>query len=189
MATDGYWADPVIERERARVYWPTLDSMIAPDDPVRLVDEVLSQVDWSSWESKYKGNRGQPPIHPRFVAAALLYGMFRGIRSTRRLEEACCYRFDFQWLVEGRRIDHTTFSKFRTKFKGPLKNLFRQIGRIAMNLGLITLGEVAFDGTRVKANNNRYKRRTAKTLTEKLEMLDELFEQMLQEQNAADAKV
>ena len=70
MATDGYWADPVIERERARVYWPTLDSMIAPDDPVRLVDEVLSQVDWSSWESKYKGNRGQPPIHPRFVAAA-----------------------------------------------------------------------------------------------------------------------
>jgi len=188
MATDGYWADPVIERERARVYWPTLDSMIAPDDPVRLVDEVLSQVDWSSWESKYKGNRGQPPIHPRFVAAALLYGMFRGIRSTRRLEEACCYRFDFQWLVEGRRIDHTTFSKFRTKFKGPLKNLFRQIGRIAMNLGLITLGEVAFDGTRVKANNNRYKTRTAKTLTEKLEMLDELFEQMLQEQNAADAK-
>ena len=175
MATDGYWADPVFEREKARVYWPTLDSMIAPDDPVRLVDEVLTQTDWSSWEVEYDRTRGQPPIHPRIVAGAILYGMYRGIRSTRRLEEACRYRLDFQWLVEGRRIDHTTFNKFRTRFKRPLKDLFRQIGRVAMGLGLITLCEVAFDGTRVKANNSRYKTRTAKTLEEKLKKLDELF--------------
>ena len=184
----GYWADPVIERDRARVFSPTLDAMISPDDSVRLVDEVLSQVDWSAWEAQYDGKRGQPPIHPRYIAAAMLYGMYRGIRSTRRLEEACNYRLDFMWLVEGRVIDHTTFSKFRTKFKKPLKSLFRQIGEIAMTLGLITLGEVAFDGTRVKANNSRYHTRTAKTLEEKLAALDALFEQLLQEQHAADAQ-
>lgn len=186
MAVDGYWADAAVERDRARIYCPTLDAMIAPDDPVRLVDEVLGEIDWSGWEAEYPRRKGQPPIHPRHVAAAILYGLYRGIRSTRRLEEACRYRLDFMWLVEGRRIDHTTFSKFRTKFEKPLKDLFRQIGRVAMTLGMITLGEVAFDGTRVKANNSRYKTRTAETLEEKLQLLDQLFEQLMQQQQTAE---
>ena len=50
------------------------------------------------------------------------------------------YRLDFIWLLHGRRMDHTTLSKFRTKFRKPLKGLFRQIGRLAMTLGLIRLG-------------------------------------------------
>jgi transposase len=179
-----YWARPVFGRERPI---PSLDSLIAGDDPVRIFQEVLDAVDWSPWEAQYKRTGlGQPPIHPRYVAAGILYGLYRGIRSSRRLEEACCYRFDFMWLVENRRIDHTTFAKFRTKFHAPLKDLFRQIGRMAMNLGLIRLCEVAFDGTRVKANNSRYKTRTAKTLEEKLRVLDELFEQLTAKVAAAD---
>jgi transposase len=162
--------------------------MIDEDDPVRLVDEVLAGVDWSNWEAEYNGHRGQPPIHPRYIAGAILYGMYRGIRSSRKLEEACHYRFDFIWLVEGRHIDHSTFATFRTKFRDPLKDLFRQIGHIAMTLGLIRLGEVGFDGTRVKANNSRYKTLTAKTLEEKLQALDALFEQMMAELHATDAQ-
>ena len=92
------------------------------------------------------------------------------------------------WLVENRRIDHTTFAKFRTKFTSPLKDSFRQVGRMAMNLGLIRLCEVAFDGTRVKANNSRDKARTAKTLEEKLHVLDELFEQLTANLAAVDAE-
>lgn len=187
MLIPGYWSEPLMDRQHTRVFFPTLDSMIDEDDPVRLVDEVLTQLDWSDWEAEYNGHRGQPPIHPRYVAGAIMYGMYRGIRSSRKLEEACHYRFDFIWLVEGHHIDHTTFAKFRTKFRKPLKSLFRQIGRIAMALGLITLGAVAFDGTRVKANNGRYATRTAKTLEQKLVMLDELYEQILQNQNATDA--
>jgi transposase len=170
------------------MYSPTLDSMIGKDDPVRLVDEVLAEVDWSLWEAEYDGHRGQPPIHPRYLAGAILYGMYRGIRSSRKLEEACHYRFDFIWLVEGRNIDHSTFATFRTKFRQPLKDLFRQIGRIAMALGLIRLGEVGFDGTRVKANNSRYKTLTAKTLQENLQALDALFEQMMAELLTQDAR-
>ena len=186
MQTCDYWAKPVFGRNRLI---PSLDSLIAKDDSVRIFQEVMDSVDWSAWEAQYKRTgRGQPPIHPRYVAAAILYGMYRGIRSSRRLEEACCYRFDFMWLVENWRIDHTTFAKFRTKFHAPLKDLFRQIGRTAMDLGLIRLCEVAFDGTRVKANNSRYKTRTAKTLEEKLRILDELFEELTAKLAAADAE-
>ena len=189
MATEDYWADPRFERESTLFsrWFPTLDSLIAPDDPVRLLADVLEEVDWSLWEMEYPRRKGQPPIHPRHVAAAILYGLYRGIRSSRKLEEACNYRFDFLWLVEGRHIDHTTFNKFRTKFRQPLKDLFKQIGRIAMTLGLIRLGEVAFDATRMKANNSRYQTRTAKTLEEKLQSLDALFDDLMRRLDEADA--
>jgi transposase len=186
MATADYWADARIDRDRTRVFTPTLDSMIADDDPVRAFDEVLAGLDWSEWEVAYGRKRGQPPIHPRIMAGAILYGMCRGIRSSRKLEEACCYRFDFIWFVEGRRIDYSTFSKFRTRFRAELKDLFRQIGVVAMELGLIRLDVVAFDGTRVKANNSRYNTRTARTVEEKLRALDELFEKMVNEIEQAD---
>jgi transposase len=187
MARPDYWAKPPLKREATQLYYPTLDAVIAEDDPVRLLDDVLSVVDWSPWEAEYHPvPRGQPPIHPRHLAAVILYGLFRRIRSSRRLEECCCYRFDFIWLVEGRRPDYSTIAKFRTRFRGPLKDLFRQIGRMAMTLGLVRLGEVAFDGTRVKANNSRYASRTAKTLEEKLQALDQLFEQMMAEWEALD---
>jgi transposase len=177
MATADYWADSPIDRgsNRFSLLFPTLDSLIHPDDPVRLVDDILREVDWSLWEGEYPRRKGQPPIHPKQVAAATLYGMYRGIRSSRKLEEACNYRFDFMWLVEERHIDHTTFNHFRTKFRKPLQDLFRQIGRIAMTLGLIRLADVAFDGTRVKANNSRFQTRTAKTLEEKLQVLEGAF--------------
>lgn len=185
MANRTYWAEPPVRRE---LYVPSLEQLVAADDQVRLFDEVLGGVDWSPWMALYaQSGRGQPPIHPRHVAAAILYGLYRGIRSSRRLEEACYYRFDFMWLVECRRIDHSTFSKFRTRFHEPLKDLFRQIGRTALRLGLLRLCEVAFDGTRVKANNSRFKTRTAKTLDEKLQALDELFEHLTAENQAADA--
>jgi transposase len=189
MATMDYWASAPMPREQMTLFAPTLDAMIGEDDSVRLFDEVLSGIDWTQWEAEYDGGcRGQPPIHPRHPAACLLYGMCRGIRSSRKLEEACVYRLDFVWLLEGRQIDHSTLAKFRTRFAKPLKDLFRQVCRVAMSIGLIRLGEVAFDGTRVRANNSRYRTRTAKVLEEKLKTLDALFEQMLAEAKAADQK-
>jgi transposase len=175
-----------MNRQQTVLFAPTLDSMISEYDPVRLFDEILSSMDWTLWEAEYPRTVGQPPIHPRHMAAGMLYGLYRRIRSTRQLEEACCYRLDFVWLLEGRQIDHSTFSKFRTKFRQPLKDMFQQIGRHAMTLGLIRLCEVAFDGTRVKANNSRYATRTAKTLEKKLEALGELFDQMMAELDAAE---
>jgi transposase len=186
MASLEYWAEAPMQRQQMALFAPTLDAMISPDDPVRLVDELLAGLDWSAWEAEYDGKRGQPPIHPRIIAAGMLYGLCRGIRSTRKLQEACCYRLDFLWLVEGRQIDYTTFAKFRTRFGPQLKDVFRQLGRLAMSLGLVRLGEVAFDGTRVKSQNSRYNTKTSKTLAEKLAALDTQFDQMLAEWDACE---
>ena len=186
MASVDYWAEAPMSRQQMALFAPTLDAMINPDDPVRLFDEVLGGLDWSSWEAEYDGKRGQPPIHPRYVAAAILYGLCRRIRSTRKLQEACCYRLDFLWLVEGRQIDYSTFAKFRTRFGEQLKGLFRQVCKIAMTLGLGRPGEAASNATRVKANNSRYNTRTAATLEEKLAALNAQFEQMLAEWDATE---
>jgi transposase len=186
MASVDYWAEAPMCRQQTALFAPTLDAMIGDDHPVRLVDEVLRLVDWSSWEAEYDGRRGQPPIHPRVLAGVILFGLARGLRSTRQLEDACCHRLDFIWLAEGRQIDYSTFAKFRTRFGQPLKDLFRQVGRVAMKLGLIRLCEVAFDGTRVKANNSRYNTRTAATLAEKLAALDALFDQMMADWDATE---
>ena len=56
MLVTGYWAEPFLDRERTRMFSPTLDSMIDKDDPVRLVDEVLAEIDWSTWEAEYNGH-------------------------------------------------------------------------------------------------------------------------------------
>jgi transposase len=161
MAIVDYWAEAPRRRQQMTLFAPKLDDHIGPDHPVRLFDELLGSMDWSAWEAEYHGRRGQPPIHPRVLAGAILYGLSRRLRSTRELQDACVHRLDFIWLVEGRQIDYSTFAKFRTRFGQPLKELFRAIGRVALNLGLIRLCEVAFDGTRIKANNSRYNTGTA----------------------------
>jgi transposase len=163
-----------------RVQLGTLEDAIDKDDVVRLFAEILSQCDWSAWEAKYPGKRGRPPIHPRPLAGVMLWGMCRAIRSSRRLEEACKYRLDFRWLARGLRPDHSTLSDFRRRFKKPLKDLFRQINRMAMTMGLISMGQIAYDGTRVKAYNSRYKTYTKEKIEAKLKELDDEFEEAMQ---------
>lgn len=186
MATLDYWAEAPLSRCQSTLFSPTLDEMIGEDSQIRIFDEVLAGLDWSEWEAEYDGKRGQPPVHPRWVAGVILFGLCQGIRSSRKLEYQCHRNLDFMWLVEGRVIDHSTICKFRTRFAQPLKTLFRQVCKIAMSIGLIRLGEVAFDGTRVRANNSRYKTLTAKTIEEKLQALDALFDQMMAEAERAD---
>ena len=179
-----YWAKAPRPRDQTVLFSPTLDHMIHEDHPVRVLDEILRAYDWSIWKASYVGavtRRGQPPIPPRVVASVILYGLSRGVRSTRVLEYLCQHSIDYMWLTEGWSLDHTTIAKFRTRFGPQLKDLFRHTGRVAMTMGLVRLGEVAFDGTRVRANNSRSATHTAATLQAKLDALDEQFERMLVE--------
>lgn len=183
----GYWAKAPMKREQMVLFAPTLDSMIPEGHPVRLFDEILRGCRWSDWEAEYHGERGQPPIHPRVVAGVILYGLTRQVRSSRHLEYLLGNNVDFMWLAEGRTMDHSKICKFRTQFRQPLRNLFRQIVRIAMTMGLVRLNEVGLDGSRVKANNSRFATLTAEGIEKRLAALDEQFEQMLCEADAADA--
>lgn len=154
------WAGAPQQREQMVLFAERLDDALPRDHTVRLLDEILARITWTKWETAYHGRLGQPAIHPRVVTGVLLYGMMTRIRSSRALEEALVVRLDFRWLAEGRTIDHTTLSEFRRRHPAELKDLFVQVCQIARTMGLLSLQRLAFDGTRVRANNRRSGTRT-----------------------------
>lgn len=182
-----HWAKPGLDRLQALLFYPTLDESVGQYHPVRGLEEILRALDWSAWTQEYNGHVGQPPIPPWVMAGIILYGLMRRMRSSRQLEYACGNYIDFMWLAEGRTIDHDTICKFRTKFKEPLKQLFKQVGRLAMKMGFIRLLEVAFDGTRVKANASRLRTWTAERVEAVLKELETQVAEMLKEAETADA--
>jgi transposase len=181
-----YWDRPPLNRNQAQLFSPTLDAAIPQDHPVRLFDEILSQLDWQTWEARYPHSVGRPPIPPKVTASVILYGLSVGVRSSRRLEEACIVRNDFIWLAEGRQIDHSTICGFRTMFAKELKDTFRQVGRLAMTLGLMRLNRIGLDGTRERANSSRHATATAKTLQERLSSLDAQIDAAFAQAEAED---
>jgi len=168
------------------ILYPTLDEMIGADNPVRLFEELLLSYDWSTWEQEYALHRGQPPIHPRILAGAILYGLGRKIRSSRQLEDACCNRLDYKWLVEGREIDHSTFAKFRSRHKAGLQDLFKHVCRVARQLGHISLEEVATDGTRIQADSSRHRTISGEEAVRWLSVLEFHIDQALHEMEDQD---
>jgi transposase len=182
------WARAPERREQMVLFAVRLDDVLPPDHAVRLLDEILSRLPWTKWEAVYDGQRGQPPIHPRVLASVVLYGLLTKIRSSRALEEALLVRMDYRWLVEGRTIDHTTLSKFRRKYPAELKDLFVQICQLARELGLLTLQRLAFDGTRVRANNRRSGTRTPEQLRQEQAEYEALFEEYAKQAEAEDAR-
>jgi transposase len=184
-----HWAFNPIDRSQITLFAPTLDDSLIGEHPVRLFDEVLRGIDFGDWESMYVRVAGQPPIHPRIMAAGLLYGLSLGIRASRKLEDACGNRLDFIWLMQGHKPDHATFCKFRNDFGPQLKSLFGKIGRVGIAMGLVTLNQVMLDGTDTRANNSRYKTGHRTSMEQKLAALDGQIEQLMkqaEEQDKAD---
>jgi transposase len=159
-------------REQLVLIPRALDEMIPADHPVRLIDEILDGLNWSKWEAAYHGSHGQPPIHPSILAKTLLFALIRRIRSSRQIEYEIKHSIDFMWLTSGRRIDHTTLSEFRRKHADELRDIFKQMIKLAINLKIANLAELCIDGTRVLADANKYKNWTTEKLTRALEQLD-----------------
>lgn len=181
------WAKSPESRQQSVLFPQRLDEAIGPGHTVRLLDDILARIDWSAWEAQYELRRGQPPIHPRVLAGVILYGLLKRIRTSRSLEEALQVRLDFRWLAEGRSIDHTTLSEFRRKNGEALKRLFVQIGLVAREMGCLSLETLAFDGTRMRANNRRSGTRTPKRLAEMKQELEKKFAELEAQTAAADA--
>lgn len=154
------WSQAPQQRDQMVLFAERLDDALPTEHAVRLLDDILSRMDWTKFEARYHQRLGQPAIHPRVLCGVLLYGLMTRIRSSRALEEALLVRLDYRWLAEGRTIDHTTLSEFRRRHLAELKDLFVQICRIARELGLLSLSRLAFDGTRVRSNNRRSGTRT-----------------------------
>lgn len=182
------WAEAPEQRQQMVLFAQRLDDVLPEGHTVRLLDEILQRLDWSTWEAQYDSRLGQPAIHPRVLSGVLIYGLLTRIRSSRGLEDALPMRVDFRWLAEGRTIDHTTLSEFRRKHQAELADLFVQICLLARDLGLLTLQRLGFDGTRVRANNRRSGTRTPEQLQAERDELAAKFADYQRHADAEDAR-
>src|SRR6195952_3630011 len=120
-------------------------------------DTVREGLDLSAVLDSSTQGRGQPPYHPGMLVALLLYGYSRGVYSSRQLARACEERVDFMAVTGLNRPDFRTVSDFRKRHLAALSELFVQVLRLCQRAGLVKLGHVAVDGTKVKANASRHK--------------------------------
>ena len=130
-----------------------------PDDHVSrlIVSLVRESLDLSAIVSSYSSVLGQPPFDPRLMTALLLHGYVSGLYSSRRIARAAVERADFMMIVAGDAPDFRTISEFRRRHLKALAGLFVQVLRLAEKAGLVKLGHVALDGTKIKANASKHK--------------------------------
>jgi transposase len=183
------WDRAVIGRDQLVLFSERLDEVLPEDHLVRQIDEILGQIDWRAWEALYSHmTPGRPPIHPRVMSGIILYGLLKGIRSSRRLEESLHMRLDFRWLAEGRTIDHSTLCRFRQSHSERLKDLFVQVVLIAKLAGVLSLVELAVDGTKIRSQNHRSKKYKVDDLKALQEQLRLRFDELHAEAEALDAQ-
>jgi transposase len=120
-------------------------------------DTVREVLDLSAILASYREERGYPPYHPGMMVALLLYGYSRGVYSSRQLARACEERVDVMAVTGLNRPDFRTISDFRKRHLSELAKLFEQVLRLCREAGLVKLGHVAVDGTKLKANASRHK--------------------------------
>ena len=120
-------------------------------------DLVRYDLDLSAILSSYGEVRGYPPFDPRMMTALLLYGYSRGVYSSRVLARACEERLDFMAVTAQNRPDFRTIAKFRRRHLEALSGLFIQVLRLCQQAGLVELGHVALDGTKMQANASKHK--------------------------------
>ena len=120
-------------------------------------DTVREALDISAILATYDEERGNPPYHPGMMVALLLYGYSRGVYSSRQLARACEERVDFMAVTGLNKPDFRTISEFRRRHLAALSALFLQVLLLCRQAGLVRLGHVAIDGTKLKANASRHK--------------------------------
>ena len=104
-----------------------------------------------------KSNRGRPAYDPRMMTSLLLYGYVTGTVSSRQLEKKCQEDVAFRVLSANQKPDHETISEFRRVHLKALAGVFLQVLKLCQKAGLVKLGHVALDGTKVKANASKHK--------------------------------
>jgi transposase len=120
-------------------------------------DTVREELDLSGILSSYTEERGYPPYHPALMTALLLYGYSVGIYSSRRLDRACQERVDFMAVTGRETPDFRTIAAFRRRHLKALRGLFVQVVALCQRAGLVSLGHVALDGTKIQANASKHK--------------------------------
>lgn len=137
---------------------PSVQELVPPGHLAHFIrDTVREGLDLSAIMEQYREERGYPPYHPVMMTALLLYAYCQGIYSSRRIARACEQRVDFMAVTGRQTPDFRTISEFRRRHLEALGALFGQVLALCEQAGLVKLGHVALDGTKMRANASKHK--------------------------------
>ena len=167
---------------------PDLRQWLPEDHLALYVSDVVEQLDLSAILKPYEEGdaRGQPPYHPQMMVKLLLYGYCVGKLSSRKIEQASYDDVGFRVLSGNQQPDHASIAEFRKRHLPELAKLFVQVLQLCQRAGLVKLGHVAIDGTKIKANASKYQTMTYAGLTEAEQKLAATVARLLAEAERVD---
>src|SRR5438552_8171585 len=167
----------------------TVGDFVAQDHLARFVlSLVRDDIDLAEVTGTYGSERGQPPYDPIMMTALLLYSYCCGIYSSRRIAKACGERVDFMSIVALDAPDFRTISDFRKRHLEALGELFGQVLQLCEKAGLVKLGHVALDGTKIRANASKHKAMSYERMKKREAELQAEVDRWLKAAEAADAE-
>jgi transposase len=166
---------------------PSVRELVPDGHLAHLVrDTVRESLDLTAILDSYDEDRGCPPYHPTMMTAVLLYAYCQGVYSSRRIAKACEERVDFMAVTAMQKPDFRTISDFRKRHLSALGGLFGQVLVLCQKAGLVKLGHVALDGTKVKANASKHKAMSYGRMKKDAARLAAEVEQWFKEAEATD---
>ena len=145
-----------IDRDTPYLLPPSIQDYLPEDHLARFVVEIVDLLDLRGILGVYAG-KGKKPYHPAMLVALLFYGYATGTFSSRKLEKATYDSIAYRYICANTHPDHDTIASFRKRFLKELEGFFVQILLIGQALGLVKLGTVSLDGTKIKANASKHK--------------------------------
>lgn len=165
----------------------SLEESIATDHLARLVNHAVDQMDVSSIEKLYSLN-GQHAYDPRMLLKVLIYGYASGVRSSRKLADKLHEDIVFMWLAGRQTPDFRTIADFRKDKLADFKTLFEQVLAASMDIGLIRVGIISLDGSKILASASKNKMQYRKQLLKRKINLREKIDQIIKEADDLDAE-
>ena len=145
-----------VDRDTPYILPPSVQDYLPEDHLARFVVDIVEELDLSHLSAVYSG-KGSKPYHPAMLVALLFYGYATGVFSSRKLEKATYDSIAFRYICANTNPDHDTIASFRKRFLKELEALFVEILLVAEAMGLVKLGNVSLDGTKIKANASKHK--------------------------------
>ena len=146
-----------IDRETAYLLPPSVNEWLPERHLARFVVEVIDGLDLSAMSRSYRGT-GSASYHPALLLGLLVYGYATGVFSSRKLERATYDSVAFRFIAANDHPDHDTIATFRRRFLKEIEGLFVQVQvlELAREMGMLKMGTVALDGTKIHANASRH---------------------------------
>jgi transposase len=166
---------------------PSLREWLPEDHLALFVVDVVKQLDLSAIYKHYERElRGYPPHHPRMMVALLLYAYCVGVPSSRKIERRTHEDIAFRVLCANTHPDHKCISEFRRIHLTELSSLFVQVLQLCVKAGLVKLGHIALDGTKVKASASKHKAMSYERMKQDEAKLEQKVAELLREAEQVD---